>query len=131
MKTRYLLLLLLCLAACAPVLKSNPAESFGDTHKEFAKRLVWQDYASAASFMGNEFRKDFQDKFPERGDIRVLEIRPEGVEFEEPDQSRAVSWSSIEYYRLPSNTLKNLKLRLEWEQRNTGWKIVSPFPDLP
>jgi hypothetical protein len=53
------------------------------------------------------------------------------VEFEDPDQNRALAWSRIEYYRLPSNTLKDLKLRLEWENRDNGWKIVSPFPDLP
>lgn len=131
MKQVYLLLLILCISACSPVLKANQAEMFGDTHKEFAKRLVWQDYDSAASFMSQEYRQDFQDKFPKRGDIRVLEIRPEGVEFEGPDQKRAISWSHFEYYRLPSNTLKNLKVRLEWEYKTHVWKIVSPFPDLP
>lgn len=131
MKRVCLLLLILCFTACSPGLKSNPVHSFGETHKEFAKRLVWKDYGSAASFMGKEYRQDFLDKFRERGDIRVLEVRPEGVEFEDPDQNRALAWSRIEYYRLPSNTLKDLKLRLEWENRDNGWKIVSPFPDLP
>ena len=131
MKRVYLLLLVLCIAACSPALKPKPADSFADSNKEFALRLAWQDYRSAASFMDGEYLQDFQDKFPERGDIRVLEIRPEGVEFEGQEQERAVSWSSIDYYRLPSNTLKTLKVRLEWAYRNSVWQIVSPFPDLP
>jgi len=131
MRRVYILLLVLCIVSCAPPLKKSPAETFGETHSEFAKRLTWQDYGSAASFLGDDYRQDFQEKFPERGDIRVLEIRPAGVEFEGPDRKRAISWSAVDYYRLPSNTLKNLKVRLEWEYFNNGWKIVSPFPDLP
>jgi hypothetical protein len=131
MKRVYLLLLVLWTAACSPALTSKPADSFGDSHKEFAMRLAWQDYGSAASFLDSEYRPDFQDKFPERGDIRILEIRPEQVEFEGELQARAVSWASIDYYRLPSNTLKSMKVRLEWEYQGKDWKIVSPFPDLP
>ena len=131
MKRVYLLLLVLCISSCSPALRPKPADSFGDSNKEFALRLIWQDYRSAASFMDSEYLQDFLEKFPERGDIRVLEIRPEGVEFEGPLQDRAVSWSSIDYYRLPSNTLKSLKIRQEWAYRNSAWQIVSPFPDLP
>ncbi|APG24606.1 MAG: hypothetical protein PHC98_07470 [Syntrophotalea acetylenica] len=131
MKTVYLLLLFFGIAACAPVLQPRPADSFGENYQEFAKRLVWQDYDSAAGFMAQDYRHDFQEKFPQRGDIRILEIRPEEVLFEDPEQQRAVCLLRIDYYRLPSNTLKNLKIRLEWEFREKGWKIVSPFPDLP
>lgn len=131
MKKLYLLLLVVGLVACTPPLQKKPSATFGENQQEFALRLVWKDYPSAASFMDSELKSDFMDKFPERGDIRVLEIRPRGMEFENPEEDRAVSWLDVDYYRLPSNTLKTLKVRLEWEYRGKEWKIVSPFPDLP
>lgn len=131
MKKLYLLLLILGMTACTSPLPPKPSEAFGEVQKEFALRLVWKDYASAASFIDSDLRQDFLDKFPERGDIRVLEIRPAGVEFEDPDQEGAISWLDVDYYRLPSNTLKTLKVRLEWAYQEGKWQIVSPLPDLP
>lgn len=131
MKRVYLLLLVLCIAACTPALQNKPSSSFGENLKEFALRLVWKDYPSAASFMDSELQRDFTDKFPERGDIRVLDIRPLSVDFEKPAEEKAISWLEIDYYRLPSNTLKTLKVRLEWQYQGKAWKIISPFPDLP
>jgi hypothetical protein len=125
----YLILLLAILPACAAGLK--PADSFGEVHKEFAKRLMWRDYDSAASFMDESCREDFLDKFDERGDIQVLEARPTLVQFEGSDRQRAVTRLDVDYYRLPSNALKTLQVRLEWQYQDKTWQIVSPFPDLP
>jgi hypothetical protein len=125
----YLVLLLAILSACAAGL--TPGDRFGDVYEEFAKRLMWRDYGSAGSFMDESVREDFLDKFDERGDIQVLEVRPAMVRFEETDRQRAVTRMAVAYYRLPSNALKTLQVRLEWQCRDKTWRIVSPFPDLP
>jgi hypothetical protein len=45
--------------------------------------------------------------------------------------------SVIEYYQLPSTTVRTWRLRQEWEYAGgdrfqTGvWRIITPFPELP
>jgi hypothetical protein len=128
MKQIYLILLLL-LSACATPLQ--PREEFQEARQEFVLRLVWKDYPSAAFFVNEELREDFLSKFDQRSELRIIEMRPEKAEFQGENNSRVMTWSSLDYYRLPSTRIKTFRLRQDWELTPQGWKIITPFPDLP
>jgi len=122
------------LMACATVVR--PVELFPVSNEDFAKRLRWLDYAGAAQHMEDAVRNDFLERFSDNGDLRIVDFDVERIEFRD-DGRQVVVWHVLEYYQLPSATVKKERIRLEWEFREENkllpgsWLITSEFPQLP
>ncbi len=132
---RLLLLTLVLLAACAPP-KMAPQAQFEITRRDFAERLRWGDFAGAARHLAPPQREDFQRRFADSPDLHITDVRLESAEAGDGGR-QVVTWSTIEYYLLPSTTVKTFRFRQEWEysgdgrfNRATGWQWVL-FPTFP
>jgi len=127
-------LTVLGLLACATVVR--PVELFPASNDDFAKRLRWLDYSGAAQHMAEAVRNDFLERFTDNEDLRIVDFDIERVEFRD-DGRQVIVWHVLEYYRLPSATVKKERIRLEWEFREENkllpgfWLITSEFPQLP
>lgn len=126
--------MILSAAACATVMR--PGDQYQDAAKDFAKRLRWADCPGAALHMSAAVRDDFMTRFGGNDDLRVVEFSPEQVEFGEDDKT-ADAWYSLEYYLLPSASVKKKRIKLHWEYQEESrlrpgvWRITSEFPPLP
>jgi hypothetical protein len=124
----------LCLLACAAVLR--PVEVFPARNEDFVKRLRWLDYQGAAQHMDETVRKDFLERFSDNEDFRVVDFYVDQIEFRD-DGRQVIVWHMLEYYVLPSATVKKERIRLEWKFHEENkllpgaWLISSEFPQLP
>lgn len=120
---------LLLLTGCAAVHPSG--ESLHAASHDFLLRLRWQDYPGAARHLAEEERGAFLGRFLHLGDLRITDVRLDGVDLS-PEGDRAVSHVTVEYYLLPSPVVKTLPLRQEWVRHpSAGWQIVTPVPPFP
>jgi hypothetical protein len=121
-------LILLLLAACAA--SSRPQEQFQTVSFDYLQRLRWHDYHGVARHLAVEHREDFLDRFLYRSDLRFTDVRLDHVEVG-PEKDRIVTHVVLEYYLLPSATVKTLPLRQEWlHDPKAGWQMVTPLPPL-
>ncbi len=126
-----LYLITLCavmLVGCS--ITARPGDSFISARDDFAERLRWGDYQGAGRYLEEEMRIAFLDRYSGLEDLRFVHVEP--VSSELSDENRqAVSWTTLEYYRLPSVVVQKYRLRQEWAFKDGAWHIVSPFPELP
>jgi hypothetical protein len=132
--TRLFLLLAVTvlLASCSAPRPSE--EELTPAAMDFTQRLRWKDLNGAARHMVPEAREDFLPRFRELEDLKIVDVVLESIDVGEED--RATSWVVMEYYLLPSITVKKLRFQLEWihfsSQKNRSlWLISSPFPPFP
>lgn len=118
----------LMLAGCN--LAVRPGDSFVSARDDFAERLRWGDYQGAGRYLEEEMRTAFLDRFSGLEDLRFVQVDPVAAELTDGNR-QAVSWTTLEYYRLPSVVVQKYRLRQEWAFRDGAWRIVSPFPELP
>ena len=130
----FLLAALVLIASCGMANRST--REFESLQRDYLMRLRWQDYASAASYMIPENSADFLDRFRDWNDLHITNVQVEKIEYlEEENLVRTVSL--VEYYLLPSATIKTFRLKEEWEwqegERTSlgDWVLISPFPDFP
>ncbi len=116
------------LSGCSLV--ARPGDSFVSARDDFAERLRWGDYQGAGRYLEEEVRIAFVERFSDTEDLRFVQVDPVSAEMTDENQ-RAVSWTMLEYYRLPSVVVQKYRLRQEWAFRDGAWRIVSPFPELP
>ncbi len=125
----------LMLAVCACSVLAPPSASLERTTLDFAERLRWKDLREASAFLDQAQREDFLARFGEGDDLRMVEVRVERVDLRE--EEKATVYLLVEYYRLPSPTVRKLKIDQEWEYRRSRpnlpgtWVAVSPFPAIP
>jgi hypothetical protein len=125
---------ILFLAACATL--EPPAARFPTTVDNFLQQLRWKDFQGASQHMAEEYREDFLNQFSGLNDLRITDVRLESTTIREKDQLME-TWAVLEYYLLPSISIKTFPFRQEWELRgadryHTGtWVIVTPFPKFP
>jgi hypothetical protein len=129
-----LLLLLLVLAGCGML--ARPQADFAPAIENFTQRLRWLDLADAAQFLEPEYRSSFLEQFDALDGLRITEVRFQVRD--QPGGSATVeSQLEIDYYLLPSVTIKSRRLRLAWnyvgeDRWHPGsWQIVGPFPVFP
>lgn len=128
-----LLPFLLLLTACALV---APPEPFVPAQRDFADRLRWRDFAGAARHMAPEEQDDFRRRFAELTDLNIIEVRLDSADFT-ADGKRVNTWNSIEYFLLPSATVKTFRFEQAWELAGGdrwhagAWQIATPFPAFP
>jgi hypothetical protein len=125
---------ILLLAACATI--EPPATKFPATVDNFMQQLRWKDFQGASQHMAEEYREGFLNQFSGLSDLRITDVRLESTSFREKDQ-RMETWAVLEYYLLPSISIKTFTFRQEWELRGADryrsgtWVIVTPFPKFP
>ncbi len=124
----------LSLLACATVMR--PVEFFPASNEDFSRRLRWLDYQGAAQHMDETVRDDFLDRFAGNEDLRVINFDIDRIEFRD-DGRQVIVWHMLEYYMLPSATVKKERIRIEWEFHEEhkllpgSWLISTEFPQLP
>lgn len=122
------------LAGCG--LSAQPRKEFSSTFKDYAERLRWRDYQQVADYLQPDYRQEFLQKFSALDGLHVVDARLESVDFSD-DDARARTALILEYYLLPSITVKKAFLQQEWIYQGTDsyragfWQLDGPFPPFP
>jgi len=104
--------------------------------EDFVQRLRWQDYVGAAAHLTEPNRQAFLDRFRKDRGLKITDVRLESLVFADQG-SRADGELVVEYYRLPSLTVKTARFPVRWsfygpdEPTPVGWKITMINPHLP
>jgi len=131
--------LLLVVGGCATLSPEthNPEESFVVSNDDFMKRLRWKDFSGAAKYFDAEEGKLFREQLrPLEKDLNITDVRLDSAEFQAADKTME-TWLIIDYFLLPSNTLRDFRFKLQWSYLEVGgkspgiWRISSPFPVFP
>lgn len=128
------LLTTLLLAGCG--LAARPQMEFQPAFKDYAERLRWRDYQQVAAYLPEADREEFLQRFTALDDLHVVDVQLESADFSEEGR-RAHTTLALEYYLIPSITLKKVRLRQEWnyegeDRYHSGtWKLAGPFPPFP
>lgn len=127
-------LTLFFLSGCATLVR--PVDRYPEANEDFAKRLRWLDFPGVAEHMTEAVRKNFLARFGGTDDLRVIECSVGTVEFDDRGR-KADAGYTLEYYLLPSASVKKEQIRLAWEYQEKSrflpgvWRITSEFPHLP
>lgn len=121
------------LAGCTNPIRPSREEwpQIGD---EFAQALRW-DIKAAATFVADEEAAEFQAAFPDDGLLRIIDVRHEPVSGVVND--RAQGKLTLEYYRIPSVTIKKLVIPVVWNCTSgsaikpCSWRLIEPPKRLP
>jgi hypothetical protein len=114
----------------------RPGQEFETVSRDYVQRLRWMDFAGASRHQSGESREAFMQRFGELGDLHIVDARLESVDLRE-EAGRADTSIVLEYYLLPSATVKQFRLEQEWaylggdRYRPGVWRIVSPFSGFP
>jgi hypothetical protein len=129
------MLLVLALAACTlfSPLKKQRKEALDD----FIYALRWQRYPEAAGFFTDEQRRNFLDRIEKlQKNLSITDVRLQRLDIMD-DGRRAVARLEMDYFLLPSATLKTLRIDQTWIYFDTGggerkgYLITTPFPQIP
>jgi hypothetical protein len=115
----------------------NPPEKKGKAAiDDFMYALRWQLYPEAAAFFTREPGEVFLDQMEGLKDLNVTEVRLKRIELKDEGR-RADTLLEMDYYILPSTTLKTLRINQSWQWFETkdggqqGFLITTPFPKFP
>lgn len=128
-----LLLSLVFAAGCAS--KPSPGSSLLKVTKAFSERMRWEDFDVVAAYVAAEEREAFLANWKVGDDLKVVETQVEGIKM--LDEDTAEVSMTIDYYLLPSTTVKQVESQQEWrytagEKFQIGsWELVSGVPMLP
>lgn len=127
------ILLALLLSGCATF--NPPAKQHKSALDDFMYALRWQLYPEAAAYFTSEHREAFLDRMENLKDLNVTDVRLKRVELTDEGR-RAETLMEMDYYILPSMTLKTLQLKQSWsyleaDAAGSGFLITTPFPKFP
>ena len=126
------------LSGCGMLAKKieSPQESYVAASNDFMKRLRWKDFQGAAKYFVDEEKEPFLEQLRRiEKDLNITDVRLESAEYLEQSQTME-TWLVLEYFRLPSPTVKHLRFAQQWKFSAAGenaprvWRIVSNFPSL-
>ena len=128
-----LLLLSLALVACAAL--NSPAKQQKEALDKFMYALRWRLHPEAAAYFTDEYGEAFLAQMEALVGLNVTEVRLNKVEIKEEGQ-RADTVMEMDYFILPSTTLKTLKIKQTWRYLGPAgadgrYLITTPFPQLP
>lgn len=135
-KTPLLLVMLLALTLTACALLNPPAKQRKAALDDFMYALRWQRYMEASQFFTREHRRAFLDQFEGLKDLNITEVRLKRVN-QSVEGRRAEVRLEVDYYLLPSATLKTLQVDQTWvyfetaDADSNGYLITTPFPEFP
>lgn len=124
----------LILVGCG--LAAKPEKEFQPVFKDYAERLRWRDYQQVAAYLPEDARQEFIQRFSGLDDLHIVDVRLEPIDFSDEGR-RALTTLAIEYYLLPSITVKKSRLSQEWSYQGGdryhpgSWSLVGPFPPFP
>jgi len=124
----------LLLFACSPMVK--PPDLFPLENDDFVLRMRWLDFQAAAQHIAEADRPAFLERFADNDDLRVVDFEVDRIDFRDDGHQVEVGYV-LEYYRLPSATVKKERFHLKWEFREEEklsagtWLITTEFPQLP
>lgn len=138
MRSRILLgtALFLTLALTACTLLNPPAKQRKTALDDFMYTLRWQQYPAAADYFLREHRRAFLEQMDTLRGLNVTEVRLTRVDLKEEGR-RAEARLEMDYYLLPSATLKTLRIDQTWvyfdakDSEYRGFLITTPFPKIP
>jgi hypothetical protein len=130
---RAALFLAVLLVGCA--VAARPQPEFQPVLKDYVERLRWRDYQQVAAYLPEADREDFLQRFAALDDLHIVDVQLEAAGFSEEGRG-AHTTIALEYYLLPSLTVKKVRLRQEWryqeERFHSGsWQLADPFPPFP
>jgi len=129
------LCLMVLIAGCSTASKPTPTSMLLKMTENFSERMRWQDFQHAAAYVTAEERESFLAHWRDAEDLHVVGAQVDSIEMLDPEAARVNM--TIEYYLLPSNTVRKLKTEQEWsylagESLKAGsWELVSGAPRLP
>ncbi len=129
------LVLLLLLTACSSHMQP-PAKLAELSRGEFKNALRWKQYEVAAGLMLPEHRKAFMKTFSALKDIHIVDVKFTDVQPAKDNQGFETT-IEMEYYLLPSVTVKTFSLDQTWvyfegeDPTHQGFFIATPFPAFP
>lgn len=129
------LLLVLASLACAP--KSlTPEKDLLDTLGRFTQDLRWNNLQGAARFFAEAQGRDFLNRYQGREGLNITDVQISEIRLD-PDRTQAEVALRLEYYQLPSATVRRLDIPQTWRVEPGAlpgpgsWRLHTPFPDLP
>lgn len=131
-----LLLVLLLGSACTSIYNANAQSKWPQTGDLLVKALRWQEYSLGLSLFAPEEREAYLARTAELGKLKMVDGRLEAYNIAE-DMRHAESVIVLEYYRLPSATVRSVTLRQSWEYRQPDkmaagdWFCITPIPPFP
>lgn len=133
---RLLLFGLTLLSLCSCMTFLNPSGDWPGIGKDFLKQMRWGEYDAAAAFFAEEQQASFRAQTETRDRLQIVDVNLDSWALSDGDQ-KAETVMTIDYFRLPSATVRHATVRLQWAYQETRkgmpevWRIVSPFPPLP
>lgn len=103
---------------------------------DFVYALRWQQFNAAAGFMKPELREDFLDQFKDLKDLTIVDVRLKETLLTDEGR-RADTLIEMDYYLLPSATIKTFEIAQTWEHTEVAgdlkgrYQIITPFPPFP
>ena len=129
------LTLLLVMIACVAHVK--PSEDLSETtRKNFIQAMRMGQFKSAAAFIHTDQRADFMAIFKPLKDLHVTDVKLTDLQ-PRADDSGFDTTIEIEYYMLPSVSMKTFSFDQRWEffsgehEMHQGYFVVTPFPEFP
>lgn len=127
------LLGILLLGGCA--LLGNREGDRKAAFDNFVKALRYQLYPAAASYFDPALREPFLDQMEAIKGLTVTEVRTVRLDIKE-EGARVEARLEMDYYLLPSATVKTLLIQQIWLYRQdpvegNGFFITTPFPRFP
>jgi len=97
--------------------------------------IRWQEIAAAGPmYVTQESREQYinDSESIKKRDIIITDFRVTSMEYYE-DKNQGKALVEFDYYILPSNLIKTLSDKQEWEYEGIGiekgWKVKSPLPE--
>lgn len=130
--------LLLLMAGCGafPSKVLTPESQFARVQDEFMQHLRWRDFRAASRYFTETHRESFLRHFRESDDLNITDVRLLSAEYV-ADNERMETEVEVEYFLLPSVTLKTFRFEQQWRFFRGGenlpgkWRITSLFPEFP
>jgi hypothetical protein len=132
-----LLVFLLFFSACSMVKEYKQKDDFSTKSEDFVLRMQWEKFSGAALHFKQELRESFIERFEALDMLKVTNVALSRVTSEfEGTTIRKVTHYTLEYYLLNELKVYEEKVKLVWElspeteDKDSYWRIVSPFPEL-
>jgi hypothetical protein len=132
--------LMLMLVSCAAHHKFELQQTatLGEKSRDdFMNAMRWKQFDVAGSLMLPEHRKHFMKTFmPLTKDIHIIDVKLAYLQSSEENR-RFETTVEIEYYLLPSVTIKTFSFDQTWlyfdgkDSAPEGFFVTTPFPDFP
>ncbi|HKI50621.1 MAG TPA: hypothetical protein VJ995_00980 [Geothermobacteraceae bacterium] len=134
---RVVLMLLFCLVGCSlPSKVVQPESQFVRAQDDFMQRLRWKDYQGAAKHFTEPLQDGFLQQFRNADQLNVTDVSLQHAKYlAETEQME--SEVAVEYFLLPSATVKTFCFEQQWTYFRSGekltgeWRITSLFPQFP